>query len=117
MISKESAVIRNNPVFELTLYSDRFEIKDETDKDGSGTYSYTELKKIEIKKAEKFWLYATIFLIIDLFTGSTITGKKRLKNRIKMNHFGRDIVISLDDCDLEKVEHMIVKIQKAIKLK
>ncbi|MDP5230106.1 MAG: hypothetical protein NWQ38_06915 [Cellulophaga sp.] len=109
----DRAILRNDPFFEIIIYKDSFEIKDEKDKDATGIYSFTQLKNIEVKKAQTFWLSTIFFTVIDFIIGTSATGIMKLKDRICMSHMNREIVILLDNCDVNKAKQLVLKIRNA----
>jgi hypothetical protein len=83
----EKITLRNTPELKFSLDTDEFNIVDVSEPKNSGTYSYSEIKDVELNKEQSNWIYSIStylaefflsFLGVDLAAGGNYKDKANL---------------------------------------
>ena len=112
--------LRNKPELKFTLESDEFNLVDVSEPKNSGTYSYSEIEKVELNKEKTNWIYSIFTLIAD-FTLSFVGfdtgagGKYKDKANLKIKLSGRTLKIWLTKADFAEAEKLTELITVKIK--
>lgn len=107
-------ILRNNPVFEIILNEDSFEINNTDYRFINGNYRFDEFKSIELIDKKLDW-FSTIFgNLIGFFLGGQ-SGYETAEARFKFHyHSGKKLEVKLINCDLEIANQILKQIKTKI---
>ncbi len=100
----ETVELRNKPELKFILSTDEFEIVDASEPKNKGTYSYAEIKNVELNAEHTNWLISTLSIILDFLTGSGNGGKFKTKANLILKTDNKNLKIWLNDADYGKAE-------------
>ena len=107
----EKITLRNTPELKFSLDTDEFDIVDASEPKNNGTYSYAEIKDVELNKEQTNWIYSIStyiaefflsFLGIDLGAGGNYKDKANLT--IKFSN--RNLKIWLINVEFTKAQKL-----------
>ncbi|ASO05239.1 hypothetical protein [Arenibacter algicola] len=102
----ETIELRNKPELKFILNTDEFNIVDASEPKNNGTFSYAEIKNVELNEERTNWLISILSIIVDFLTGSGNGGKFRTKANIILKTDNRNFKIWLNNADFGKAKKL-----------
>lgn len=111
----EKFILRNNPLFEITLNEDSFEINNTDYRFKNGIYRFNEFKSVELIDKKLDWISTFFGNIIGFFLGGQ-AGFEIAEARFKFHyHSGKkQLEVKLIDCDLDTANQLLKQIKTRI---
>ncbi len=106
-------VLRNNPIFEIVLNEDSFEINNSDYTIHNGIYHFDEIQSVEFLKSQMDWFPTVLGNLIGLIAGQF--GRQKTDDRFVFKfHSGKKMEVKLIKCDIEIVKELFHQLQKRI---
>jgi len=103
---RETVELRSKPELKIILDADGFEIVDVSGPKNNGTYSFGQIRNVELNRQQTNWFISIFSWIVDLFAGSAVGGNFKSQANLKLKMVNRTIKIWLTDVDLKGAERI-----------
>lgn len=110
----ERFILRKDPIFEIIIQSDSFEIKNSYFTYNNEIYNYDEFSSVEFSKSATDWFPTILGVLISVFVAGRIGRDKTDDRFIFSNYSGKEMRISLINCDKEVIHQVYEILQKRI---
>ena len=102
-MNTESFLLRENPIFEIKINDNHFEIKNDEDINDNAIYEYQNINSFNLQKRHINWLITLLSYIVD-FIGFGVGNTYEEKNLLKFHYKKNQIRILLSKCDIKNAE-------------
>ncbi len=110
----EKFLLRKNPLFEIIVNEDSFEINNTHYIFNNGIYKLDEIKSAELIDKKLDWFSTFFGNIIGFFLGGQI-GYEISEAKFEFHFYsGKEMEVKLIDCDVETVDELFQQLQKRL---